>query len=101
MDYEKNLIVGHINGYYLKSTIICPCLISPILIILTSHWVHTVGMKKKLLVGDLNAQTANHRLSPFLYQHKLSSIAKGSTYFKNVSNLSCRDLFLTSSVLSF
>ena len=57
--------------------------------------------EKKLLVGDFNAQTANHHLSPFLYQHKLSSIVKGSTFFKSVSNLSCRDLFLTSSVLSF
>ena len=57
--------------------------------------------EKILLVGDFNAQTTDQYLSSFLYQHELSSIVKESTCFKNVSNPSCIDLFLTNSALSF
>ena len=57
--------------------------------------------EKNLLVGDFNAQTTYQYSSSFLYQHELSSIVKESTCFKNVSNPSCIDLFLTNSVLSF
>ena len=54
-----------------------------------------------LLVGDINAQTANQFLSSFLYQHELSSIVKEIMCFKNVSNPSCINLFLTNSALAF
>ena len=54
-----------------------------------------------LLVGDFNVQTTDQYLSLFLYQHELSSIVKESTCFKNVSNPSCIDLFLTNTALSF
>ena len=57
--------------------------------------------EKKLLVGGFNAQISDQHLSSFLYQHELSSIVKESTSFKNVSNRSCIDLFLTNSALSF
>ena len=57
--------------------------------------------EKILLVGDFNAQTTDQYLSSFLYQHELSSIVKERRYFKNVSNLSCIDLFLTNTALSF
>ena len=40
-------------------------------------------------------------MSSFLYQHELSSIVKESSCFKNVSNPSCIDVFLTNSALSF
>ena len=43
----------------------------------------------------------DHYFGSFLYQHELSSIVKESKYFKNVSNLSCIDLILTNSALSF
>ena len=54
-----------------------------------------------LLVGDFNAQTTNQYLSSFLYRHELSSVVKENTCFKNVSNPSYIDLFLTNSALSF
>ena len=57
--------------------------------------------EKILLVGDFNAQTTDQYLSSFLYQDELSSIVKERRYFKNVSNPSCIDLFLTNSALSF
>ena len=47
--------------------------------------------EKTLLVGDFNAQTIDHYLSSFFYQHELSSIVKESTYFKNASTPSCID----------
>ena len=57
--------------------------------------------EKTLLVGDFNEQATDHYLSLFPYQHDLSSMVKESTRFKNVSNPSCIDLFLTNSALSF
>ena len=60
-----------------------------------------INYEKILLVRDFNAQTTDQYLSSFLYQHELSSIVKESTCFKNVSNPSCIDLFLTNSALSF
>ena len=51
--------------------------------------------EKNLLVGDFNAQTIDHYLNSFLYQHELSSRIKENTCFKNVSNPTCIDLFLT------
>ena len=40
-------------------------------------------------------------MNSFLYQHELLSIVKESTCYKNVSNPSCIDLFLTNSALLF
>ena len=57
--------------------------------------------EKSLIIGDFNAQATDQYLSSFLYQHELSSIVKESTCFKNVSNPSCIDVFLTNSALSF
>ena len=57
--------------------------------------------EKILSVGNFNAQRTDQYLSSFLYQHELSSIVKESTCFKNVSNPSCIELFLTNSALSF
>ena len=56
---------------------------------------------EKILVGDFNTQTTNHYSSSFLYQHELSSIVKEGTGFKNYSNPSCIDLFLTNSTCHF
>ena len=57
--------------------------------------------EKNLLARDFNSQMVDHYFGSFLYQHELSSIVKESKYFKNVSNLSCIDLILTNSALSF
>ena len=57
--------------------------------------------EKVLLVGDFNAEISEVCLVSFLYQHGLKNLVKEKTCFKNVSNPSCIDLFLTNSVLSF
>ena len=57
--------------------------------------------EKVLLVGDFNAEISEFCLDSFLYQHELKNLVKEKTCFKNVSNPSCIDLFLTNSALSF
>ena len=57
--------------------------------------------EKVLLVGDFNAEISEVCLDSFLYEHELKNLVKEKTCFKNVSNASCIDLFLTNNALSF
>ena len=57
--------------------------------------------EKILVVGNFNAEISGFCFDSFLYQHELKNLVKEKTCFKNVSNPSCIDLFLTNSVLSF
>ena len=57
--------------------------------------------EKVLLVGDFKAEISEVCSDSFLYQHELKNLVKEKTYFKNVSNPSCIDLFLTNNALSF
>ena len=63
--------------------------------------MYIVTTKKNLLVGDFNAEISKFCLESFFYQHELKNPVKEKTCFKNVSNLSSIDLFLTYSALSF
>ena len=56
--------------------------------------------EKVLLAGDFNAEISEFCLDSFLYQHELKNLVKEKTCFKNVSNPSCIDLFLTYNSLS-
>ena len=57
--------------------------------------------EKVLLVGDFNADISEVCLDSLLYQHELKNLVKEKNMFKNVSNPSCIDLFLTNNALSF
>ena len=57
--------------------------------------------EKVLLARDFNAEISEFCLDSFLYQHELKNLVKEKTCFKNVSNPSCIDLFLTNNALSF
>ena len=57
--------------------------------------------EKVLLVGDFNAEISEVCLDSSPYQHELKNLVKEKTYFKNVSNPSSIDLFLTNNALSF
>ena len=54
-----------------------------------------------MLAECFNAQEGEKLLETFLYQHKLHIINKNPTCYKNVSNLSNKDLILTNSSKSF
>ena len=56
---------------------------------------------KFILVGDFSAEDSESCLSKFLYEYNAKNIVKESTYFKNVLNPSCIDLFIANSPLSF
>ena len=54
-----------------------------------------------MLAGCFNAQEGEKLLETFSCQHKLHSINKNPTYYKNASNLSNKDLILTNSSKRF
>ena len=54
-----------------------------------------------MLAGCFNAQEGEKLLETFLCQHKLHSINKNPTCYKNASNLSNKDLILTNSSKRF
>ena len=54
-----------------------------------------------MLFGDFNAGESEPCLSRFLYEYNAKNIVKENTCFKNVSNPSCIDLFITNNPLSF
>ena len=54
-----------------------------------------------MLAGCFNAQEGEKLLDTFLNQHKLHSINKNPTCYKNASNLSNKDLILTNSSKCF
>ena len=53
-----------------------------------------------LLKEDFNAEISEFCLGSFLYQHELKDLVKEKTCFKNVSNPSCTDIFLTNNAPS-
>ena len=55
---------------------------------------------KKLLVGDFSTEVSDV-LSVFLSQHDLENCVNDKTCFKNASNSSTFDLFLTNNSLAF
>ena len=57
--------------------------------------------EKVALTGDFNAQESECVFDSFLYQHDLTDPVKEDTWYKNPKNLSCIDLYLTNSPLSF
>ena len=59
------------------------------------------AMKKFYLQETLMKKSSKFCLDSFLYQHELKNLIKEKTCFKNVSNPSCIDLFLTNNALSF
>ena len=50
---------------------------------------------------ETKAEISEFCLDSFLYQHELKNLVKEKASFKNVSNPSCIDLFLTNNALSF
>ena len=54
-----------------------------------------------MLVCGFNAEVSEPCLSQFLYEYNVKNIVKENTCFKNAFNLSCIDLFITNSTLSF
>ena len=56
---------------------------------------------KILIAGDFNVQVSNIKLDAFCSIWNLKSLGQEPTYFKNPSNPSCIDLFLTKTVRSF
>ena len=60
-----------------------------------------IHYQKVLLIGNFNAEISEFCLDFFLYQHELKNLVKEKTYFKNVSNPTCIDLFVTNNALSF
>ena len=53
------------------------------------------------VAGDFNAQVGENTFDTFLYQHKLTSINRYPTCYKNPNNSSCIDHILTNSPKSF
>ena len=53
------------------------------------------------LVGDFNAKVGEKSFDTFSYQHKLTSINRYPTCYKNSNNPSCIDHVLTNSPKSF
>ena len=56
---------------------------------------------KILIAGDFNAQVSDIKLDAFCSIWKLKSLGKEPSCFKNPSNPSCIDLFLTNTIRSF
>ena len=54
-----------------------------------------------IIIGDLNSETTEKRLSEFMDMYKLQNLIKEATCFKNPSNPSCIDLILTNHPKSF
>ena len=56
---------------------------------------------KFLLIGDFNIEDVEPCLSTFLYHYDAKNLVKEKTCFKNPSNPSCIDLYITNSSNSF
>ena len=57
--------------------------------------------RRNKVTGDFNAEELEAAFETFLYHHNLKNLVKGGTFFKNLEQPSCIDLFLTNSPLSF
>ena len=54
-----------------------------------------------MLVIDFNVEESEPYLSQFLYEYNAKNIVKKNSYFKNMLNPNCIDLFIRNSLLSF
>ena len=99
--YSYNSILGNANGYNLEHNI-PPSKSEQYYFNNLDKSLDTYSnYEKNLLVGDFDAQTADHYFSLFLDQHELLSLVKENTCFKNFSYPGCIELFLPNSALSF